>query len=167
MLHGFRINFTMRKAERIMSQAKEGDKVIVHYTGKLESGEVFDSSMCTKDDCGCDSGPLEFTIGMNEVIPGFEKGIIGMSPGELKTVDIPVEEAYGERSDQLVGVVERSLLPPDLTPEVGMRLELTQEDGQEFPVVITEVTDTHVTLDANHPLAGRNLTFDIQLVEIC
>ena len=149
-----------------MAQAKEGDKVVVHYTGMLESGEVFDSSMCTEDDCGCDSGPLEFTIGMNEVIPGFEKGVIGMSPGESKTVNIPVEEAYGQRNDSLVGVVERNQIPSDLAPEVGMRLEVTQEDGQEFPVVITEVSETHVTLDANHPLAGRNLIFDIQLLEI-
>ena len=150
-----------------MAQAKEGDKVIVHYTGMLESGEIFDSSMCTEDECDCDTGPLEFTIGMGEVIPGFEKGIIGMSPGEMKTVNIPVDEAYGQRNDELVGVVERSHIPTELTPEVGMRLEVTQEDGQEFPVVITEVTDTHVTLDANHPLAGRNLTFDIKLVDIC
>ena len=149
-----------------MSQAKEGDKVTVHYTGMLESGEVFDSSMCTEDECGCDSGPLEFTIGMGEVIPGFEKGVIGMSPGESRTVNIPVEEAYGQRNDDLVGVVERVHVPPDLIPEVGMRIEVTQDDGQEFPVVITEVTDTHVTLDANHPLAGRNLVFDIQLLEI-
>jgi len=149
-----------------MTQAKEGDKVTVHYTGMLESGEVFDSSMCTEDECGCDSGPLVFTIGMNEVIPGFEKGIIGMSPGESKTVNVPVEEAYGQRNDKLVGVVERSQIPSHLTPEVGMRLEVTQEDGQEFPVVVTEVTDSHVTLDANHPLAGRNLIFDIQLLEI-
>jgi len=149
-----------------MAQAKEGDKVVVHYTGMLESGEVFDSSMCTEDECGCDSGPLEFTIGMNEIIPGFEKGVIGMSPGESKTVNIPVEEAYGHRNDQLIGVVERSQIPSDMTPEVGMRFDVTQEDGQEFPVVVTEVTDTHVTLDANHPLAGRNLIFDIQLLEI-
>ena len=149
-----------------MAQAKEGDKVVVHYTGMLESGEVFDSSMCTEDECSCDSGPLEFTIGMNEVIPGFEKSVIGMSPGESKTVNIPVEEAYGHRNDQLIGVVERSQIPPDTTPEVGTRFEVTQEDGQEFPVVVTEVTDTHVTLDANHPLAGRNLIFDIQLLEI-
>jgi len=150
-----------------MAQAKEGDKVIVHYTGMLESGEIFDSSMCAEDECDCETGPLEFTIGMGEVIPGFEKGIIGMSPGEMKTVNIPVDEAYGQRNDELVGVVERSHIPTELTPEVGMRLEVTQEDGQEFPVVITEVTDTHVTLDANHPLAGRNLTFDIKLVDIC
>ena len=149
-----------------MTKAKEGDKVKVHYTGKLEGGEVFDSSECTEDGCSCDSGPLEFTIGKGEVIPGFEKAVIGMSEGEAKTIIIPVEEAYGKRNDEMVVAVERSHVPADLTPEVGMRLEVTQEDGQEFPVVIMEVTDTHVTLDANHPLAGRDLTFDIKLVEI-
>jgi peptidylprolyl isomerase len=149
-----------------MAQAKEGDKVKVHYTGRLEGGEVFDSSECAEQECGCDAGPLEFTIGEGEVIPGFEKAVIGMSEGEAKTFTIPVEDAYGPRNDEMVVAVERSHVPADMTPEVGMRLEVTQEDGQEFPVVITEVTETHVTLDANHPLAGRDLTFDIKLVEI-
>ena len=149
-----------------MAQAKEGDKVKVHYTGKLEGGEVFDSSECAEQECGCDSGPLEFTIGEGEVIPGFEKAVVGMSEGEAKTFTIPVEDAYGKRNEEMVVAVERSQVPVDLTPEVGMRLEVTQEDGQEFPVVITNVTDTHVTLDANHPLAGRDLTFEIKLVEI-
>jgi peptidylprolyl isomerase len=150
-----------------MAQAKEGDKVKVHYTGRLEGGEVFDSSECSEDECGCDTGPMEFIIGEGSVIPGFEEAIIGMSPGESKTVTIPVDDAYGQRIEEMVAVVERANLPPDMTPELGMRLEVTQEDGQVFPVVITEVTDTQVTIDANHPLAGRDLTFDIRLVEIC
>jgi peptidylprolyl isomerase len=150
-----------------MAQAKEGDKVKVHYTGRLEGGEVFDSSECSEDECGCDTGPMEFTIGEGSVIPGFEEAIIGMSPGESKTVTIPVDDAYGQRIEEMIAVVERANLPPDMTPELGMRLEVTQEDGQVFPVVITEVTDTQVTIDANHPLAGRDLTFDIRLVEIC
>ena len=150
-----------------MAQAKEGDKVKVHYTGRLEGGEVFDSSECSEDECGCDTGPMEFTIGEGSVIPGFEEAVIGMSPGESKTVTIPVDDAYGQRIEEMVAVVERANLPPDMTPELGMRLEVTQEDGQVFPVVITEVTDTQVTIDANHPLAGRDLTFDIRLVEIC
>jgi peptidylprolyl isomerase len=149
-----------------MAQAKEGDKVKVHYTGRLEGGEVFDSSECSEDDCGCDTGPLEFTVGEGDVIPGFDKAVIGMNEGEAKTFTIPVEDAYGKRNEEMVVAVERSQVPLDLTPEVGMRLEITQEDGQEFPVVITNVTDTHVTLDANHPLAGRDLTFEIKLVEI-
>jgi peptidylprolyl isomerase len=149
-----------------MSQAKKGDKVKVNYTGRLESGEVFDSSECHEGDCGCDSGPMEFVIGEGQVIPGFEQAVIGMSPGESKTVVIPVDQAYGERMDEMVAVVERSEIPSDLDLEVGLSLEVTQEDGQAFPVLITEVTDTTVTLDANHPLAGRELTFDLSLVEI-
>ena len=149
-----------------MAQVKEGDKVKVHYTGRLEGGEVFDSSECFEDECGCDTGPMEFTIGEGSVIPGFEEAVIGMSPGETKTVTIPVDDAYGQRIEEMVAVVERDNLPPDMTPEPGMRLEVTQEDGQVFPVVITEVTDTQVTIDANHPLAGRDLTFDLRLVEI-
>jgi peptidylprolyl isomerase len=156
----------MRKADGIMAQAKDGDKVKVHYTGRLEGGEVFDSSECGEDECGCEKGPLEFIVGDGEVIQGFDKAVVGMSPGESKTFTIPVEEGYGERNEEMVVAVERSAIPEDLAPEVGMRLEVTQEDGQQFPVVITEVTDTHVTIDANHPLAGRELTFDIHLVEI-
>jgi peptidylprolyl isomerase len=156
----------MRKADSIMTQAKKGDKVKVHYTGKLESGEVFDSSECGESECGCESGPLEFTIGQGEVIPGFEQAVTGMIPGESKTIIIPVEEAYGTRNEELVQVVERSNVPQEVTPEVGTWLEVTAENGKQFPVVITEVTDSHVTLDANHPLAGRELTFDIRLEEI-
>lgn len=149
-----------------MAQAKTGDKVKVHYTGRLEDGEVFDSSECQEDDCGCESGPLEFTIGEGNVIPGFEQAIIGMSPGDTKTVVIPVDQAYGERVDEMVAVVERSEIPADLSLEPGNQLEVTQEDGNVFPVIITEVTESTVTLDANHPLAGRELTFDLRLVEI-
>ena len=149
-----------------MSQAKTGDKVTVHYTGRLEGGEVFDSSECHEDDCGCESGPLEFTIGEGNVIPGFEQAIIGMSPGDSKTVVIPVDQAYGERVDEMVAVVDRTEIPADLVLEVGNQLEVTQQDGNVFPVIITEVTESNVTLDANHPLAGKELTFDLRLVTI-
>jgi peptidylprolyl isomerase len=149
-----------------MAQAKTGDKVKVHYTGRLAGGEVFDSSECHEGDCDCESGPMEFVIGEGHVIPGFEQAVIGMNPGDEKTVVIPVDQAYGERMDEMVAVVNRSEIPPDLTLEVGAQLEVTQEDGQAFPVLITEVTDTTVTLDANHPLAGKELTFDLKLVEI-
>jgi len=149
-----------------MARAKTGDKVTVHYTGRLEGGEVFDSSECREDDCGCDSGPLEFTIGEGNVIPGFEQAIIGMNPGDTKTVVIPVDQAYGERIDEMVAVVDRQDIPPDLILEVGNQLEVTQQDGSAFPVIITEVTETSVTLDANHPLAGKELTFDLRLVVI-
>lgn len=150
-----------------MTKAKTGDKVKVHYTGKLASGEVFDSSECQEDECGCSSGPLEFTIGAGEVIPGFESAVVGMAPGERKSVVIPKEEAYGEYMEEMVAQVNRTELPPDIAPEAGQHLEVVQEDGQTFQVMITEVTDTQVTLDANHPLAGRDLTFDLLLVEIC
>ncbi len=149
-----------------MGQVREGDRVKVHYTGRLEGGEVFDSSLCLDEGCGCDTAPLEFTVGAGEVIPGFEKAVIGMSEGDKKTFTIAVDEAYGKRNEELVVAVERGNIPEDINPEVGMRIEVTQEDGQEFPVIVTAVNDTHVTLDANHPLAGRDLTFDIELVEI-
>ena len=149
-----------------MAQAKQGDKVRVHYTGRLEGGEVFDSSECQDDGCGCESGPLEFTIGEGNVIPGFEAAVIGMSLGESKEVNIPMNEAYGPYQEELVGTVERTRLPEGMIPEVGGQLEVTGEDGEAFPVLITDVTETDVTLDANHPLAGRDLTFSIRLIEI-
>ena len=152
-----------------MAQAKEGDRVKVHYTGRLDDGTVFDSSEaseCGEDDCGCGSGPMEFTIGAGEVIPGFDAGVIGLSVGESKTVHIPVEEAYGERIEEMVAVVPRGDLPPDMKPEVGQQLEVTQEDGQIFQVMVVEATDETITIDANHPLAGQPLNFDIKLVEI-
>ena len=150
-----------------MTQAKTGDKVTVHYTGRLEGGQVFDSSECHDgDDCGCESGPMEFVIGEGQVIPGFENAIIGMSPGDEKTVTIPASEAYGERMDEMVAVVDRNEIPADLDLAVGLSLEVTQENGNAFPVLITEVTETSVVLDANHPLAGKDLTFDLRLVKI-
>jgi peptidylprolyl isomerase len=149
-----------------MAQAKKGDMVKVHYTGKLDDGSVFDSSECADDDCGCSSGPLEFTIGEGQVIPGFEQAVEGMNIGESKTVHIPVDQAYGERIEEMVAQVPRGDLPPDMEPEVGHQLEVTQEDGNVFQVLITEVTEAGITIDANHPLAGQNLNFDIRLVEI-
>ena len=132
----------------------------VHYTGRLASGEVFDSSV------GDDSEPLEFTIGEQQVIPGFENGVIGLAPGESKTVTIPVDQAYGPHNPDMVAVVPRDQVPPHIEVELGNRLELTNDDGQSFQVVITDITDSTITLDANHPLAGRELIFDLQLVEI-
>lgn len=149
-----------------MAQAKQGDRVKVHYTGRLDDGEVFDSSECEDDGCGCESGPLEFTIGEGNVIPGFEAAVVGMSVGESREVNIPMDEAYGQHMEELVGVVERSRLPEGVVPEIGGQLEVTREDGEIFPVLITAVTETEVTLDANHPLAGRDLTFEIRLLEI-
>jgi peptidylprolyl isomerase len=148
------------------AKAKKGDKVKVHYTGRYDGGEVFDSSECADEECGCDAGPLEFTIGAGEVISGFEKAVIGMREGEAKTLIIPVDDAYGERSEDMVITVDRSDVPADMTPEVGMPMEIAQGNDVVIPVVITEVSETHVTLDANHPLAGMDLTFDLKLVKI-
>ena len=141
-----------------MSKAKNGDKVKVHYTGKFKDGEVFDSSL--------EREPLEFTIGKGQVIPGFEQAVEGMSPGDTKTTDIPPEKAYGPRYEEMVTEVEKNRFPADMDPKVGQRLQLRQADGKIIRVTVTNVSESKVTLDANHPLAGKNLTFDIKLVEI-
>lgn len=141
-----------------MAQAKHGDTVKVHYTGKLEDGTVFDTSI--------DRDPLQFTIGEGQVIPGFEQAVLGMNPGESKTIRIPTDEAYGTRREEMVMVVDRNQLPADLNPEVGQQLQRSQPDGQTIVVTVTEVSKSSVTVDANHPLAGKDLTFDIQLVEV-
>jgi peptidylprolyl isomerase len=141
-----------------MEKAKRGDTVKVHYTGRLQDRRVFDTS--------AEGEPLRFTIGGRNVIPGFEQAVVGMTAGEAKTVQIPPEEAYGVRRDQLVFEVERAKLPTGLEPEVGKRLEYRQRDGTAMPLTVTAVSESKVTLDANHPLAGQELTFDIELVEI-
>jgi peptidylprolyl isomerase len=141
-----------------MAEAKEGDNVKVHYTGKLDDGSIFDSSV--------DKQPLEFTIGQGRLITDFEQAVIGMVPGDSRTVNILSDNAYGPHHKEMVMVVERQNLPPDLEPRVDQQLQVQQENGQEFVVTVTEVTDTTVTLDGNHPLAGKDLTFEIQLVEI-
>ena len=140
-----------------MAQAKEGDKVKVHYKGTLNNGDEFDSSE------GGD--PIAFTVGSGEVIPGFDKAVVGMSVGESSDIKIPVDEAYGPRRDELVLTVEREMMPPDLKPAVGDGLVLEQNE-QKMEVMVTEVTDKQVTMDANHPLAGEELNFTIELVEI-
>ncbi|MFU8860446.1 MAG: FKBP-type peptidyl-prolyl cis-trans isomerase [Cyclonatronaceae bacterium] len=141
-----------------MSKAKNGDTVKVHYTGKLNDGSVFDSSENRE--------PLEFQLGSGQLIPGFEKAVTGMTVGESTSVTIPANEAYGEVNDELILSVEKNRLPADIQPEVGMQLQVQQPNGQPVPVVISDVTDEHVKLDANHPLAGKELTFDIEVVEI-
>jgi peptidylprolyl isomerase len=141
-----------------MAQASQGDTVTVHYTGRLTDGTQFDSSQ--------DREPLQFTIGQGQIIPGFEQGVIGMSAGEEKTVEISASDAYGPRDPSKVLEVNRQELPPDLKPEVGQRLELRQPDGRGFPVVVTAVTHLTITLDANHPLAGQDLIFEITLTEV-
>jgi peptidylprolyl isomerase len=141
-----------------MAQAKNGDTVKVHYTGKLHDGTEFDSSTGGE--------PLEFTLGEGELIPGFEHAVIGMSPGESKTIEIASDQAYGPRQEEMVLVIERDQFPPHITPEIGQELELRHPDGQAVSVTVTQVSSTDVTLDANHPLAGKDLIFDIQLVGI-
>jgi peptidylprolyl isomerase len=141
-----------------MTQAKQGDTVNVHYTGKLPDGTIFDTSRSRH--------PLQFTIGKGQVIAGFEQAMIGMKTGESRTTTIPVELAYGPRRDEMIVTVDRGQLPPGLNPLVGQRLELTQADDQTVLVTVTAVTDTNMTLDANHPLAGKELTFDLELVAI-
>ena len=141
-----------------MSEAKNGDKVKVHYTGKLKDGDVFDSSEGGE--------PLEFTIGEGQIIPGFEEAVLGMSTGDSKTIEIPADKAYGERIDDLVVQIDRKEMPPDLECEPGQKLRVGGSDGPAAVVTVLEVTEAVVTVDANHPLAGEDLTFDIQLVEI-
>lgn len=141
-----------------MTQAKQGDTVKVHYTGKLNDGTVFDSS--------ADRDPLEFTVGQGQLIPGFEQAVIGMAPGETKTEKIPADQAYGSRREDMVVQVERQQIPENIPLEVGQRLQIQQAPGRIIPVVVTEVSDSKVTLDANPPLAGQDLIFDIELVDI-
>ncbi|MAF85055.1 MAG: peptidylprolyl isomerase [Dehalococcoidales bacterium] len=138
--------------------AKDGDTVKVHYTGTLEDGTTFDTSVGRE--------PLEFTLGEGRVIPGFEEAVKGMQVGQSKTVTIPPERAYGLRLDDLVLVIEREQLPENLDPEVGQQLQMQQADARTTVVVVTDVSETTITVDANHPLAGKGLTFEIELVEI-
>lgn len=141
-----------------MIQAKSGDTVRVHYTGILSDGSVFDTSE--------NGTPLQFTLGEGQVIPGFENAVTGMSPGDSKTTNISVNDAYGERRDEMIIEVERSRLPQDLNLEVGEQLQLKAQNGQFLNVVISDISEESVTLDANHPLAGQDLTFKIELIEI-
>lgn len=141
-----------------MAEVKNGDTIKVHYTGKLEDGTVFDSSS------GRD--PLEFKVGEGQVILGFEEAVIGMSPGDTKTVKIPENQAYGGTREDMLIKLDRNQIPPHIQLEVGLQLRVTGPDGQPAVVTVTELSDSHVKLDANHPLAGKDLTFEIELVEI-
>jgi peptidylprolyl isomerase len=141
-----------------MSQAKQGDTVKVHYTGKLQDGNVFDSSENRE--------PLQFTLGAGNMIPGFEQAVQGMNIGDKKTAEIPSEQAYGEKREDMIISVPRENVPGDIEPEVGQQLAIQQQGGQQVPVTVTEVSEEKVVLDANHPLAGKDLVFEIELVEI-
>ena len=141
-----------------MSQAKQNDTVKVHYTGKLTNGQVFDSSL--------EREPLEFTLGKGQMIPGFEKGVLNMEVNEKKTITIPCAEAYGEVNDELFHEVKKEQLPPEIQPEVGMGLVSKNPDGTEHQLRVAEVKDNSIIVDANHPLAGKDLVFELDLVEI-
>ena len=141
-----------------MSKVKKNDKVKVHYTGRLTTGEQFDSS------AGRD--PLEFTVGAGQMIPGFDEAVEGMELNEKKTITLSPDQAYGPVHDQLINEVDRNQLPPDMQPEVGQTLMASSPDGRQTRVQVTEVKENSITIDANHPLAGKELVFDIELVEI-
>jgi peptidylprolyl isomerase len=142
----------------LMPEAKQQDTVRVHYTGTLDDGSVFDSSV--------ERDPIEFTIGEGRVIPGFEQAVLGMSPGDTRTVRIDSANAYGPYRDDMVLTVKRSQFPPEIEPSVGQTLQVQQTNGEPLVVTVSEVTDAAVKLDANHPLAGKDLIFEVQLVEI-
>ena len=141
-----------------MAQVKSGDKVKVHYHGKLTTGETFDSSAGRE--------PLEFEVGSGMVIKGFDDGVTGMAVGDKKTINIPFDEAYGPRNPEMVIDMPKERFPEDMEVEVGMPLVMSDGQGQQFQVTIVEIKETSVILDANHPLAGKDLVFDLELVEI-
>lgn len=141
-----------------MATVAEGSKVKIHYTGRLEDGTVFDSSK--------DRDPLEFEVGSGQVIPGFDDAVEGMAAGDEKTVTIPAVDAYGPRRQELVLDVPGDQLPDALDPEVGQQLQMQTPDGQTFQVTVVDVNDEGVQVDANHPLAGKDLTFDILVVGV-
>src|ERR1043166_4186138 len=141
-----------------MQKANEGDKVKVHYEGRLRSGETFDSSAGRE--------PLEFTVGAGQMIKGFDEGVRGMEVGDKKTVEINADDAYGQREEGNVIEFPKDQFPPDMKPEVGMQLMLNDGQGHQFPVIVAEIKENSVVLDANHPLAGQDLIFDITMVDI-
>jgi peptidylprolyl isomerase len=141
-----------------MTKAKTGDRVKVHFEGYLEDGTVFGSTM--------DDEPFEFTIGEKNMLPGFENAVIGMQKGDTKTITLPPEEAYGRPKKELVSVMERSGFPKEINLEIGKRLRVRTQDGRYTMVTIKEFTEDRIVLDENDPLAGKTLTFKIELVEI-
>lgn len=141
-----------------MSQAEKGNKVKVHYTGTLTDETVFDSSR--------EREPIEFTVGAGQMIAGFDAAVVGMKVGDSKKVNIPANEAYGPKSEEAMVKVPKSQLPQGMEPQVGMQLEARQPDGRSQVLVVAEVMEEEVILDANHPLAGKDLIFDIEMMEI-
>ena len=141
-----------------MKEIAENDTIALHYKGTLNNGELFDSSE------GRD--PLQFEVGTGQVIPGFDKAVIGMKVEENKVFTIPADEAYGQMNEELIYQVPKNAIPESLNPTPGQRLVSNLEDGRQIPVIVTEVTEESITLDANHPLAGKDLTFDITIVSV-
>ncbi len=153
-----------------MTQVKKGDRVRIAYTGALQDGTVFDSTHesgeCASEDCGCAEGPMELVVGEGQFLPRIEEELVGMSPGEKKTVTIAAEDALGEYDEENVFSIPRTDLPTDLNPEVGDQIALINEENEELPVTVVEVSEESITFDSNHPLAGEDLTFEFQLIEI-
>ena len=141
-----------------MTQAKPGDTLRLHYTGKLDDGTVFDSSEGRE--------PLSFELGAGQIIPGLEAGLAGMEAGERRTVRVEPADAYGEHDPSQVQSVDRAGVPDHIPTDPGTQLQVQTQDGQAVTVVVADVTDDKLVLDANHPLAGKTLTFDVELVEI-
>lgn len=141
-----------------MPNAKKGDKVKVHYTGKLENGDVFDTSKGKE--------PLEFTIGQNQVLKKFEDSVEGMQIGETANIHIPAEEAYGTKQNDLIVKIPSDRIPDTVNPEPGMKLQMQTQEGQTVVVTVVQIGDNEITLDANHELADKNLNFDIELIDI-
>jgi FKBP-type peptidyl-prolyl cis-trans isomerase 2 len=141
-----------------MAQAKSGDTVKIRYTGRLDDNSVFETSV--------DRDPIQLTIGQGRTIPALEEAIVGMETGESKTVEISAGQAYGVYHEGLVHTVSRKVLPSDMEPEIGQRLKATSVDGRAFSVTIRNISEKTVTMDTNHPLAGKDLKFDIELIAI-
>ena len=141
-----------------MARAKLGDTVKVHYAVKLEDGTIVGSTT--------NQEPLQFTIGDGQIIPGFDQAVVGMNPGESRTVQIPADQAFGPHLEEMVVRVERKNFPADWKPRVGEQVQFKQEDGEILSLMVTDTSEANVTLDGNHPLAGKDLTFDIQFLGI-
>lgn len=141
-----------------MARAKYGDTVKIHYTGKLEDGTIFDTSI--------NRAPLRFTIGEGSIISGLEEAVVGMEPGELKVIKVPSNKAHGPYDEELIVVIDRYEFPSDLEPRVGHQFDICQVDGRTVVVTVTNITEQEITLDVNHPLAGKDLIFHFQLLEI-
>jgi peptidylprolyl isomerase len=155
-----------------IKQVKPGDRVKINFNGTLEDGTLFDTTyendQCEDDGCGCggEGGPLELEIGAEEFFPQVEEALVGMSPGDRKTLTILAADAFGEYDADMISTVPRNQFPDDLNPMLGDDLELVNDDGEGMVVTVIELDDVEVTLDANHPLAGEDLTFEVELVEI-